>query len=115
MARPPPPARCPAGRGRRARGPPLKGCPRRDRCSCRLGRRPGSRHLGAGLIPLALPTATGPRMIPPVTRRLSSPVFVGRRPELDRLEAAAERATEGRPSVVVVGGEAGVGKSRLID
>ncbi len=53
-------------------------------------------------------------MIVGVTRRISSPVFVGRRAELDRLEDAFHRASAGRPSVVLVAGDAGVGKSRLL-
>ena len=46
--------------------------------------------------------------------RLSSLTFVGRAAELGVLEAARRRAAAG-PSVVVVGGEAGVGKTRLVD
>ena len=53
-------------------------------------------------------------MIAGVTRRISSPVFVGRRAELERLDAAFDHAARGDPSVVLVAGEAGVGKSRLI-
>ena len=53
-------------------------------------------------------------MIVGVTRRGSSQLFVGRRVELDRLKDAFERATQGRPSLVLVAGEAGVGKSRLV-
>ena len=49
-----------------------------------------------------------------MTRRLSSPVFVGRRSELALLEAAVQRASDGRPVVIVLAGEAGVGKSRLV-
>jgi DNA-binding CsgD family transcriptional regulator len=41
--------------------------------------------------------------------------FVGRRDELDFLQEAFERASEGRPSFVPVEGDAGIGKSRLID
>ena len=52
-------------------------------------------------------------MIGGVTRRGSSPVFVGRRAELDRLEAALAAATGGQPSTVLIAGEAGVGKSRF--
>ena len=44
-----------------------------------------------------------------------SPVLVGRARELDRLRAAVARTTAGEPSVVLVGGEAGVGKSRLLE
>ncbi|HUA48201.1 MAG TPA: AAA family ATPase [Solirubrobacteraceae bacterium] len=46
--------------------------------------------------------------------RVSSPRFIGRRDELMVLEAALARTREGRGSLVFVGGEAGVGKSRLI-
>ena len=45
---------------------------------------------------------------------VSSPRFVDRRKELLALEAALERTREGFGSVVFVGGEAGIGKSRLI-
>ncbi len=49
-----------------------------------------------------------------MARRLSSPVFVGRSNELKALLAAADAAASGRASLVLVGGEAGVGKSRLV-
>ena len=49
-----------------------------------------------------------------VTRRISSPVFVGRRAELDRLDDAFRRAAAGEPCLVLIAGEAGVGKSRLV-
>ena len=45
---------------------------------------------------------------------VSSPRFVDRRNELLALEAALARTREGVGSVVFVGGEAGIGKSRLI-
>ena len=41
--------------------------------------------------------------------------FVGRAPELARVEAAFRRVRDGRSATIVVGGEAGVGKSRLIE
>jgi DNA-binding CsgD family transcriptional regulator/tetratricopeptide (TPR) repeat protein len=41
------------------------------------------------------------------------PTFVGRAEELELLEAASVRAADGDPAVVLVGGEAGVGKTRL--
>ncbi|HEV2633706.1 MAG TPA: AAA family ATPase [Actinocrinis sp.] len=47
--------------------------------------------------------------------RTVSSVFVGRQPETTRLRCAFERAAAGRPGAVVLGGEAGVGKSRLIE
>ncbi len=46
--------------------------------------------------------------------RFSCPTFVGRAVELGRLDVARGRAAAG-PAVVVVGGEAGVGKTRLVD
>jgi DNA-binding CsgD family transcriptional regulator/tetratricopeptide (TPR) repeat protein len=41
-------------------------------------------------------------------------VFVGREPELDALEAALAAARAGEPQVVVVQGDAGIGKSSLV-
>ena len=46
--------------------------------------------------------------------RVGSPTFVGRVEELQVLEAARRRAADGEPAVVLVGGEAGVGKTRLV-
>ncbi|MBO3749803.1 AAA family ATPase [Streptosporangiaceae bacterium NEAU-GS5] len=44
-----------------------------------------------------------------------SPVFVGRQEELASLTVEVTRATSGVPRFVMVGGEAGVGKSRLVE
>jgi DNA-binding CsgD family transcriptional regulator len=49
-----------------------------------------------------------------VVGRLVSPRFVGRRAELEALRGALARAAGGCGAVAVVGGEAGVGKSRLV-
>jgi len=49
-----------------------------------------------------------------VAPRVSSPVHVGRVQELAELRAAVERARSGSPAAVVVAGEAGVGKTRLL-
>jgi hypothetical protein len=46
--------------------------------------------------------------------RVASPTFVGRVEELQALEAARRRAATTEPAVVLVGGEAGVGKTRLV-
>jgi DNA-binding CsgD family transcriptional regulator/tetratricopeptide (TPR) repeat protein len=46
--------------------------------------------------------------------RVASPTLVGRLEELELLEAARRRAADGAPAVVLVGGEAGVGKTRLV-
>ena len=43
-----------------------------------------------------------------------SPLFVGRRDELARLTDQLQAAVDGTPGVAIIGGEAGVGKSRLI-
>jgi DNA-binding NarL/FixJ family response regulator len=44
-----------------------------------------------------------------------SDVFVGRAEELDQLLAVLARAEQGRPAVGLVAGDAGVGKTRLLD
>ncbi|HEY1590832.1 MAG TPA: AAA family ATPase [Solirubrobacteraceae bacterium] len=46
--------------------------------------------------------------------RVASPLFVGRREELSILAGALARARDGEGSLTLIGGEAGVGKSRLI-
>ena len=45
---------------------------------------------------------------------MSSPVLIGRASQLSALESALARVSRGSPSAVMVGGEAGVGKSRLV-
>ncbi|MFU8873090.1 helix-turn-helix transcriptional regulator [Micromonospora sp. SL4-19] len=54
-------------------------------------------------------------MLDGVTVRAASTVLVGRQPELTGLREALGRARAGEPSTVLVGGEAGVGKTRLIE
>uniref|UniRef100_UPI003AF32498 AAA family ATPase n=1 Tax=Streptomyces albidus (ex Kaewkla and Franco 2022) TaxID=722709 RepID=UPI003AF32498 len=44
-----------------------------------------------------------------------SPVFVGRRDELTLLTDALARADAGEPQMLLLGGEAGVGKTRLLE
>src|SRR6266511_320565 len=53
-------------------------------------------------------------MIGGVALRVTSPVLVGRVAEAAQLWAAFERAVAGSPATVVVVGEAGVGKTRLV-
>src|SRR5215212_6518173 len=49
-----------------------------------------------------------------MTATLTSPTLVGRTEELARLAAAGDRAAAGTPTAVLIGGEAGVGKTRLV-
>jgi DNA-binding CsgD family transcriptional regulator/tetratricopeptide (TPR) repeat protein len=49
-----------------------------------------------------------------MARRVSSPRLIGRAEELAQLGAALERARAGSPAAVLVAGEAGVGKTRLV-
>jgi ATP/maltotriose-dependent transcriptional regulator MalT len=53
-------------------------------------------------------------MLAVVGPQLSNPALVGRSVQLTALETALAEAPRGRPSTVLVGGEAGVGKSRLV-
>ncbi|MFG3686460.1 AAA family ATPase [Micromonospora sp. NPDC047740] len=54
-------------------------------------------------------------MLDAVTARATSTVLVGRQPELTGLRDAFGRARAGEPATVLVGGEAGVGKTRLLE
>lgn len=54
-------------------------------------------------------------MLVPVTVRAASSVLVGRHRELAALRDALARVRAGEPSTVLVGGEAGVGKTRLLE
>ena len=50
-----------------------------------------------------------------MSRRVASPVLVGRASDLGDLMSALDGASGGRGALVLVEGEAGIGKSRLID
>ena len=54
------------------------------------------------------------RCYAPKMVRVASPVFVGRAAELAALDHALETAAAGRTTTVLIGGDAGVGKSRLL-
>ena len=47
--------------------------------------------------------------------RVSCPAFVGRTDELDVLDTTLGRVVAGRAAAVLVGGDAGIGKTRLVD
>src|SRR5689334_6601085 len=53
-------------------------------------------------------------MMGAVAPSLVSPVLVGRQAELESLARALERVVAGEQVTVLIGGEAGVGKSRLV-
>jgi DNA-binding CsgD family transcriptional regulator/tetratricopeptide (TPR) repeat protein len=52
-------------------------------------------------------------MIGPVVRRISSSIFVGRVAERAQLGACLDAAEQREPGLVLLGGEAGIGKTRL--
>jgi ATP/maltotriose-dependent transcriptional regulator MalT len=49
-----------------------------------------------------------------VATRVSSPLFIGRQAELATLTRALDRAANGVASTILIGGDAGIGKSRLV-
>ena len=51
---------------------------------------------------------------PPPGHASRSPLFIGRQNELDRLIELLREAANGKPATLIVRGEAGVGKSRLL-
>ncbi|MER6348570.1 helix-turn-helix transcriptional regulator [Streptomyces sp. NPDC001595] len=54
-------------------------------------------------------------MLGAVETRSVSPVFIGRAEELETLQDALARAATGEPQALLLGGEAGVGKTRLVE
>jgi len=61
----------------------------------------------------AAPEINGPpRMLAGMAGRVSSPVLVGRRGELEQLIGAIDRTASGETNHVLIAGEAGVGKTR---
>ena len=61
-----------------------------------------------------LPGGPPERNIGAVPRRISSPIFIGRVAERAALSEALQLAAAGRPGFVLISGEAGVGKTRLL-
>ncbi|HEX6129395.1 MAG TPA: AAA family ATPase [Candidatus Limnocylindria bacterium] len=53
-------------------------------------------------------------MIDTVVRRVSSAIFIGRVAERAQLQAAIDASLCGEPGLMLIGGEAGIGKSRLV-
>ncbi|MGP3638741.1 ATP-binding protein, partial [Streptomyces sp. 24-1644] len=54
-------------------------------------------------------------MLGDVETKSVSPVFIGRAAELALLTDALARASDGQPQALLIGGEAGVGKTRLVE
>ncbi|MFD3653200.1 AAA family ATPase [Streptomyces sp. NPDC058620] len=54
-------------------------------------------------------------MLGDVETKSVSPVFIGRAAELALLTDALVRASDGQPQALLIGGEAGVGKTRLVE
>lgn len=48
-------------------------------------------------------------------RTIRSARLIGRTDELEQFDAALGRATQGHPTTILVGGDAGIGKTRLLD
>jgi class 3 adenylate cyclase/tetratricopeptide (TPR) repeat protein len=57
----------------------------------------------------------GPTPLAPMTEARVESAFVGREAELDRLDAALEDALAGQGRLVLVGGEPGIGKTRIAE
>ena len=84
-----------------------------------LARAPGERYPDAAAFGQALALAAG---LPPPAETaeiresfLQAAAFVARAAELSTLRSALDEAIAGRGSIWLVGGESGVGKSRLLD
>ena len=63
---------------------------------------------------IAAASVMGAAILSGMGGRISSSSFVGRTAQLEALRRAYAEAAAGRPSVMVIGGEAGVGKTRLV-
>jgi DNA-binding winged helix-turn-helix (wHTH) protein len=76
--------------------------------------RRGYRFVGAVSTPSALPP-TPARAIGPLSAEENAPSLIGRTSELERLRNAWRRAAAGERQIVLIAGEAGVGKTKLIE
>ncbi len=84
-----------------------------------LAKEPAARYASAGELARAalaalVPTTAPDRPAIENGRRISSVAIVGRDRELDALRSSLSAAAAGHPRLALVGGEAGVGKTRLV-
>ena len=75
---------------------------------------PGDFRSGRTMPPARVAALAGSGDTSGMRARLTSSRFVGRVGELAELELALREATAGSPAVVLLGGESGVGKTRLV-
>src|SRR4051794_23703499 len=75
----------------------------------------GETMVTSALTTICRQPAGAARETAPVPHRVSCPAFVGRTEELSVLEATLARVATGRAATVLVGGDAGIGKTRLVD
>ena len=96
---------------RLTRSPLPSGYPREGTASWPTGRTPSrgrkARYIGSL-------GARAERILGGMARQVVSPRLIGRAPQLNRLGEALTDAQQRRPSVLLVRGEAGVGKTRLL-
>ena len=100
-------------------------CSSRSSASSQAGRSSSSSRRFSGRIPRSMSSRRPRRRPDPLPRRAApatrlesgwpASVFVGRERELGALLSALEGAISGRGRLVVIGGEPGIGKSRLVE
>ncbi|MDR3673746.1 MAG: protein kinase [Holophaga sp.] len=84
-------------------------------CMDLLARKPGARPSGSQILArLGVVPAPAPPRRPPSRRLRTSPLLIGRKPELAALGRAFEASLQGKTTVVFVYGNSGMGKSYLL-
>jgi hypothetical protein len=84
-------------------------------CADLLARKPEARPGGDRVLErLGVAMAAAPPRLPPSRRLRTSPLLIGRKPELAALGRAFETSLKGRTAVVFVYGNSGMGKSYLL-